>query len=164
MEATTLVSVEEYLNTSYPDGDREYVDGAIVERNLGTTDHAYWQSRILFYLMSNHADLWSVVEARVQVKATRFRIPDVTCLKKAPETSIVKETPFLVVEVLSPDDRAQYVQEKVDDYLSFGISYIWVVNPHTRRGYVYTADGMHEAKDRILRTSDPEIALPLDSI
>lgn len=26
MGAATLVSVEDYLNTSFPDGDREYVD------------------------------------------------------------------------------------------------------------------------------------------
>ena len=37
--ATTLVSVEEYLRTSYPDGDCEYVDGEIVERNVGEIDH-----------------------------------------------------------------------------------------------------------------------------
>jgi len=28
--------VEEYLNTSYPDGGREYLDGVIVEGNVGT--------------------------------------------------------------------------------------------------------------------------------
>jgi hypothetical protein len=31
----TLASVEEYLNTSYEGSDREYIDGRIVERNLG---------------------------------------------------------------------------------------------------------------------------------
>ena len=35
----TLVSVEEYLNTSYDGPDREYVDGRIVERNLGEKSH-----------------------------------------------------------------------------------------------------------------------------
>ena len=35
MNTGALVSVEEYLHTSYPDGDREYVDGRIVERNMG---------------------------------------------------------------------------------------------------------------------------------
>ena len=49
--STTLVSVEEYLGTSYPDGDREYVDGEIVERNLGEIDHADLQSRIVVYLL-----------------------------------------------------------------------------------------------------------------
>src|SRR5271166_821602 len=36
--ATMLVSVDRYLCTSYPDGDREYVDGEIVERNGGEID------------------------------------------------------------------------------------------------------------------------------
>jgi len=30
-----LVSVDEYLNASYPDGDREYLDGKVVERHIG---------------------------------------------------------------------------------------------------------------------------------
>jgi len=47
--AALLVSVEEYLNTSYPDGDREYVDGQIVERNVGEIDHAGLQTRIMIY-------------------------------------------------------------------------------------------------------------------
>jgi hypothetical protein len=37
MAAATLVSVKEYLSTSYSP-DREYLDGRIVERNLGRED------------------------------------------------------------------------------------------------------------------------------
>ena len=165
MSVTTLISVEEYLRTSYQDGDREYIDGRVVERNLGTTDHAHCQSRMLFFLLGNYPKRWSSVEVRVQVKPTRFRIPDVTCIwGPKPESSIIHEPPFLVIEVLSPDDRAEDVQEKVDDYLSFGIQYVWVVNPRTRRGYVYTPEGMREAKDGVMRTANPEIALPLSAV
>jgi len=39
----TLVPVDEYLNTSYPDGDREYLDGLVVERNVGTPGHSALQ-------------------------------------------------------------------------------------------------------------------------
>jgi hypothetical protein len=53
--AATLVSVEEYLGTSYPDGDREYVDGEIVERNAGEIDHGSLQSRILGYVHTTEA-------------------------------------------------------------------------------------------------------------
>jgi Uma2 family endonuclease len=70
----------------------------------------------------------------------------------------------VVIEVLSPDDRAADVQEKIDDYLAFGIPYVWVVNPRTRRGYIHTAEGSHEAKDRLLRAANPLIELPLDEI
>jgi hypothetical protein len=45
MPSRTLVSVEEYLHTSY-DPDCDYVDGEIVERNVGELDHSDSQRRI----------------------------------------------------------------------------------------------------------------------
>jgi Uma2 family endonuclease len=160
--ATTLVSVEEYLNTSYPDGDCEYVDGEIVERNVGEIDHGSLQSRVLIYLANHYPELWSAVEVRVQVKSSRFRVPDVTLVAGSrPAGRIITVPPHLVVEVLSPDDRAGAVQEKIDDYLAFGIPYVWVVNPRTGRGYVHTAEAAREAKDGVLRTADPALELPL---
>jgi Uma2 family endonuclease len=138
MSTVTLISVEEYLKTSYPDGDRDYVDGVIVERHLGTIDHADWQSGILFYLRLHYKQIWTAVETRVQVKPTRVRIPDVLCIRNPmPEGAIVRQPPFLVIEVLSPDDRAEDIQEKVDDYLSFGVEYVWIVNPHPARIRLY---------------------------
>jgi Uma2 family endonuclease len=160
--ATTLVSVEEYLRTSYPDGDREYVDGEIVERNVGEIDHASLQTRIVFYLLSHYPQFWAAVAVRVQVKSSRFRVPDVTLVAgPRPAGKIVTAPPHLVVEVLSPDDRAGAVQEKIDDYLAFGIPYVLVVNPRTGRGYVHTTEAAREAKDGILRTADPATELPL---
>jgi len=37
LPTSPLVPVEEYLNTSYPDGDREYLNGLVVERKRGDT-------------------------------------------------------------------------------------------------------------------------------
>ena len=45
-----LVSVEEYLASSYPDGDREYVDGIVVERNVGTPGHSALQKILIVHL------------------------------------------------------------------------------------------------------------------
>jgi Uma2 family endonuclease len=160
--ATTLVSVDEYLSTSYPDGDCEYVDGEIVERNVGEIDHGSLQTRIAFYLLMHYPQFWAAVEVRVQVKSSRFRVPDVTLVAGSrPAGKIITSPPHLVVEVLSPDDRAEAVQEKIDDYLAFGIPYVWVVNPSTGRGYVHTTDVAREAKGGILRTVDPATELPL---
>ncbi len=48
MHTSALVSVKEYLNTSYrPDCD--YVDGHVVERNLGELDHSDLQTEIAFF-------------------------------------------------------------------------------------------------------------------
>ena len=43
--ATSFVTVEEYLNSSY-EPDAEYVEGEIEERNLGENDHSAWQGAI----------------------------------------------------------------------------------------------------------------------
>jgi len=54
MNANTLVSVEEYLRTSYSDADREYIDGRIVERNVGEVDHSDLQSAIKYSLRTQY--------------------------------------------------------------------------------------------------------------
>ena len=45
-----MVPVEEYLNTSYPDGDREYLDGLVVGRNVGTPGHGALQKTLIVHL------------------------------------------------------------------------------------------------------------------
>ena len=162
MQPATLVSVEEYLNTSYPDGDREYIDGEIQERNLGEINHSDPQTAIAVYLRAHYKRFWTGVEVRVQIASDRFRVPDVTFVNgRKPAGRIIVTPPHVVVEILSPEDRAGQIQEKIDDYLSFGIPFVCVVNPETRRGYIHTASGSHEAKDGILRAANPDIELPL---
>ena len=165
MSLKTLVSVQEYLNASFQDGDREYVDGRIVERNVGEVDHADLQSRLLVFLRTRYRQYWSAVECRVQVSPTRFRVPDVCLvLGSMPPGRILTAPPFLVIEVISKDDRAEDLQEKIDDYLAFDVNYIWVVNPRTGRGYINTSQGSHEARDGVLRTADPDIEVPLSEL
>jgi hypothetical protein len=40
------------------------------------------------------------------------------------------------------------MQERIDDYLEFGVPYVWVINPINRRAFIYTPGAMHEAKRR----------------
>ena len=163
--ATTIVSVEEYLHTSYQDGDREYVDGRIVRRNVGEVDHSDVQTRLAFYLRANYPTAWTGVEVRVQVSATRFRIPDITVVRGGKPTGpAVSEPPALVVEVLSPDDRAADLEEKLSDYFAFGIDSCWVIDPRTQRGYVHGSQGSRETTDGWLVTQDGEIKAPLSAV
>jgi Uma2 family endonuclease len=166
MPSRTLVSVEEYLHTSYrPDCD--YVDGAIVERNVGETDHSDCQGRIYAYFLNRSRQLrvYPLVEERVQVSRARFRIPDVcVVLGPKPAEQILTTPPFICIEILSKDDRMSEMLEKIGDNLQFGVRYVWVVDPSTQRGWVYTRDGGHEATDGILHTENPAIELPLPEI
>ncbi len=45
--------------------------------------------------------------------------------------------PDLAVEVLSPDDRARDVLDKVGEYLQAGVRLVWVVDPRRERAVAY---------------------------
>ena len=57
------------------------------------------------------------------------------------------------MEVLSPDDRFSQILEKCKNYARIGISRIFVIDPETRLGYVWSIE---EAQ---LQTTE-EMALP----
>ncbi|MBZ5728855.1 MAG: Uma2 family endonuclease [Acidobacteriia bacterium] len=164
METGALVSINEYLSTSY-DPDCDYVDGVIEERNLGENDHADLQSAILAYFRFRRKEwsVYAVVEQRVQVSTTRFRVPDVcVLLGERPKEQIFRTPPFMCIEILSPEDRLSRVRERMDDYLSFGVPYVWLFDPAIRKAYRWTAEGMHEVKE--LRTESPEIVVPVAAL
>ena len=166
MGTATLVPVSEYLSTDYSP-DCEYVDGELEERNMGERDHGNVQMALSAYLYNRRKQLRIRVflEQRIQLSPTRFRVPDI-CVVAGPEPQeqIFTQPPFLCVEILSPEDRMSRMQEKIDDYLGFGVRYVWLVNPQSRRAYVYTSEGMTEVKDGVLRTREPEIAVPLEEV
>lgn len=157
MAAGTVISVEEYLRTTYrPDCD--YVDGEVIERNLGEYDHARLQTVLaaLFYPREPQTNARAIVEQRVQVKPTRFRIPDVCVVRKGVVEQIVGTAPLLCIEILSEDDTVRSLNDRIKDYLDMGVPVVWVLDPQLRRGYIYRS-GMHmdEAADGIMRAPNP---------
>jgi Uma2 family endonuclease len=166
MKSATLVSVEEYLRTSYrPDCD--YVDGEVLERNVGERDHSKLQREFILYL-GTRAKKWGIhvfPEQRVQVAANRFRIPDVcVVVGREPDEQIFRQPPFICIEVLSKDDSLRSVQKRIDDYLKFGVPYVWVFDPFDRRAWTYSAEGNREVKDGVLRTENPSIEVLLAEV
>jgi Uma2 family endonuclease len=166
MPAGTQISVAEYLATAYsPDCD--YVDGQVLERNLGERDHSSLQMAIGAYLFARRKQ-WSILvlpEQRVQVKARRFRIPDVCVVLGDTDEQVLTRPPFLCIEVLSPDDRMSRVEERLDDYLAMGVPHVWLLDPKTRRAYTATlGEGLREVKSGVLRTESPVFEVPLDEI
>jgi Uma2 family endonuclease len=163
MSSATLVSVQEYLATCYRP-DRDYVDGEIQERNLGERPHGRTQGRLFAFLLHREArwGICALLEQRVQVGPTRFRVPDVCAvLASDPVEPIVRRAPFLCVEILSAEDRVLRLNERISDYFQMGVRYVWVLDPLARRAFCYTPGEMHEVLDGILRTKDPEIEVPL---
>jgi Uma2 family endonuclease len=112
---------------------------------------------------------WNIIalpEQRVQVKRTRYRIPDVcVLLGPKPTEQILTKPPFICIEILSPDDRMNRVEIRIADYLEMGVSYVWVLDPQTRQAYVATAaEGLREVKNGFLRTENPVFEVPLAEV
>jgi Uma2 family endonuclease len=166
MASRTLISVEEYLRTSYrPDCD--YVDGEVFERNVGEKDHSTLQKKIILHLAALESQLGICVfpEQRVQVSATRFRIPDVCVTLGEPAEQFFTKPPFICIEILSPEDRWPRVQERIDDYLAMGVPYVWVLDPSTKSAYTATpTERTHKVTLGSLKTENPSVEVPLSGI
>jgi len=160
MPTGTLISVEEYLATSY-EPDCDYVDGHLEQRNVGEWDHSKLQLAIGAYFFARRKQ-WGIsaaTELRVQVKPSRFRIPDVCVVLGEPNEQILTRPPFLCVEILSPDDPALELRIKIDEYLDFGVSYVWVIDPMALSGEMHTPRGIERVRDGRFRADRFEIDL-----
>ncbi|HYW45667.1 MAG TPA: Uma2 family endonuclease [Bryobacteraceae bacterium] len=163
MDAPVLISEQEYLHSSY-DPDCELVDGHLLERNAGEREHSILLGE-LDYCFRSRAKQWGLRAfpvQRVRVAAGRYRVPDLSIYKDpAPRDDVFAAPPFIAIEILSSEDRMSRVRRKIDDYLEFGVPYVWIIDPNTRKADVYTPGAIYEAKDLILRTEDPPIEVPL---
>src|SRR5215472_1614409 len=112
MAVETLISVEEYLSTSY-DPDMEYVDGVLLERNVGEYLHSLVQSNVVFALRRKYPGIKVLPELRSKVNDTRYRVPDVCVLLANPGTKVLMEAAFIAIEILSEEDRMSRMIEKL---------------------------------------------------
>ncbi len=161
-----MVSVQEYLNSSY-EADREYVDGELLERHSGEQAHssAHITVGVFVFQQASRLGIRVLMSQRVPVSSTRFRVPDVCVLPaSASRDPIVRQAPFLCIEILSRDDTVTRLNEKLSDYFQMGVRFVWVLDPLTQRAFCYTPGEMHEVVDGMLRTKDPDIAVPLAEV
>lgn len=162
MAAGTLVPLPEYLTTSY-EPDREYVDGVLIERNAGEYNHSFLQ--LIIGTVLRLQGLRTYTELRLAMGRDRFRIPDILALARDQKRSgrYQTETPCIVVEILSPDDRIADLNEKLMDYSGRGIPNIWVVDPQNRALTVYQPEETHTFRDSVT-TTDGLVSLDLTDI
>jgi Uma2 family endonuclease len=161
-----LVTVEEYLHTSYrPDCD--YVDGRVEERNLGEFEHAFLQA-LLAKMFLDHRREWGAIaltEARMRLKAANFRIPDLAVLRSdAARERVLTQPPLIVIEILSREDRMARFQERIDDYVEFGVKNIWILDPESRRGWTADRSGLHPVHEGELTVPGTPIRLVLSEL
>ena len=139
MGAKSAISAEQYLRTSFPDLDKEYRDGEIVERSLPDYFHAKAQGLLVafFAALRKRLPVFVCPELRLRVREGLYLIPDVSIFHPIePQVRVPDTPPLVAIEVLSPDDRLTKVREKLEEYRTWGVPHVWLVDPYTKRMYI----------------------------
>jgi Uma2 family endonuclease len=138
-----------------PDGKHfELIDGELVERKMSVLSGLV-ASRIN-RILGNHCEennLGWVLDSEVGYqcfpwKPRQVRRADVSFialdrypLKQLSEEGHVSISPDLAIEVISPNDLASELNEKLEEYVKAGVKLIWVVDPENRILQVHRPDG-----------------------
>jgi Uma2 family endonuclease len=137
-----------------PDGESyELVGGQLVERKMGA--ESSWVgtrliSRLERFCEENSLGWTFTADNGYQCfpyAPSLVRKPDVSFVRygRLPGGVLpkgwIKIRPDLAVEVVSPNDTAEELDEKLEDYERAGIPLIWVVFPKSRTVKVYCDDG-----------------------
>ena len=159
----SLLSLDEYMETSYSP-DCEYVDGLVIERNVGKFKHSYTQGQVLaFFIGILGRRLFVLPEQRVKVAPTRVRIPDVCVVSE--RTEVTTKAPLLCVEIMSPDDRWSRLTASISDYQEFGVPCVWVINPYQGRAWIFNLDEPPvEVTDGVLRAPVLNVNVALSDV
>jgi Uma2 family endonuclease len=129
-----LVPVEEYLNTSY-EPDVEFVDGVLVEKGMPTIAHNFLGRLLLFWFAQFEEVLHytTLYEVRTQIAdRARYRLPDlILCPEPLPKGRIIDVAPWVVIEIVSPDDTINKTRDRFLDYWNLGVRHILQMDPES---------------------------------
>jgi Uma2 family endonuclease len=150
------VAVQERLLTAdefekLPNDGKKYelVRGALVEVCRPTGPHGELQSVVsadfIGYLRKNKIGRCTT-ESGFRLSPDTVRGPDVAFtsferIEKFPTTGMIPAVPDLVVEIVSPEDTAGEIQDKVHQYLEAGTKIVWVFYIDAKAVHIFTPDG-----------------------
>ncbi len=144
-----LMTAEEAAQLSTVNRRFELVKGEYTEMSPASKQHGKVANRIAFMLTQHVADndLGEVTAAETGFLLSRqpdsLRAADTAFISKAraaaDDISAAYWTvaPDLAVEVASPSDSPDEIQEKVEEYLAAGTRMVWVVYPRRQSVAVY---------------------------
>jgi Uma2 family endonuclease len=162
MGVRSAIPIDQYLHTSFPDLDQEYRDGALVERTLPDYLHGKVQGLLFLFfgMLRKRLSVYPCVETRMRIRPNVVLIPDVAVFYPAEPAYLPESPPLIVVEVLSKDDRMPSVQQKLEEYRVWGVPHVWLVDPHSRRLYLWDS-GLTEVTSLKVPELDIEV-VPAD--
>lgn len=133
---------------------RELIAGELYEMPPAGGEHGYVGNRAQIELgiyLRQHPEIGgsfflSDTGYRLSRDPDTVRQPDISYvseerLPKARVRGYPELAPDFVAEVVSPNDTAAEVQQKVDEWLHAGVRLVWVLYPLTHTAMTYRSDG-----------------------
>lgn len=126
----------------------ELIDGVLVEKPMG-----FYESRLAVvlshlletYLSSRNLGFVLGTDAMLQYEPGQIRMPDVSVFlwhrfpgRILPTGAILRMTPDLAVEVLSPTNTVKEMDRKLRELFAGGAKLVWHVDPVERAVQVFT--------------------------
>ena len=133
MATGALITAEKYLATPF-EREPEFVHGELVEKSLPNKKHGRTQLRLCVLLGGAG---YGCTEVRMKLAEDLFRIPDFAMFEREPEEQLPASPPLVIVEINSPDDRLYDVEQKLEEYRSWGVAHVWFVEPELKKLYIY---------------------------
>lgn len=146
--STTLLTAEDLFHMPDMGMKHELVRGELRSMAPAGVEHGNIGGE-LFVLLRQYAklhDLGMVLGPDTGFYLSRdpdnVRAPDVSFVRKAripvlPVQKFFPGAPDLAVEVVSPNDTVDELQEKIQDYLAHGVRLVWIIYPRTRTAEVH---------------------------
>jgi len=151
------MTADEFLTLHLPDGKAELVRGEIRMTPLAGGPHGRVAAnlfRMLDGYVQKHGLGW------VFGDRTGYELQRLPHTARGPDASFVRAerlppgglrpgfltfAPDLAAEILSPNERASELEEKLDDYRASGTPLIWVIDPRRRTVRILSDDSPERA-------------------
>ncbi len=155
-EATEWMTTEQMLALPDDGVERWLIRGQLREKPMTVRNR--WHSEIMAltttslvnWLKQQPEPRGSVLCGEVGVRLTRD--PDTTvgvdvayvsaevAALHADDSTLIDGPPILAVEILSPSNTQDEIDEKIDQYLAAGVALVWIIHPRRRTVTIYRPD------------------------